>query len=210
MDLGTVVTKRTIEEAWHAGLKFFEDPQRLWRHESERGIAFDLPCLTLVATEPVHDVVPASYPYPQLVQQYMGWLYGLERESSLLHRRLFRWDDAGEQSFDQVAHIIDLLRRQPETRAATFSLWRPDIDLGSAYPPSPVAGSFRVLDDALHLFVVGRSADYWVGVVPDMLVMARLQHDVAVAIGTVAGPLVFHMWSAHMYENEYLANVVSR
>ena len=209
MDLGTVVTERTIERAWLEGLKCFQDPQRLWRHESERGIAFDLPCLTLVATEPAYDPIPLTYPYPQLVEQYMGWLYGPQRDTSLLHRRLFRWDGTGELSFDQESHIRQLLRRHPETRGAIFSLWRPDVDLGSAYPPSPVAGSFRVLDGALHLFVVGRSADYWVGTVPDMLVMARLQRDVADAINFPVGPLLFHMWSAHIYEDEYLANIVS-
>jgi hypothetical protein len=210
VDLGTVVTERTIEDAWQVGLQCFQDPQRLWRHESERGVAFDLPCLTLVATEPTYDPIPATYPYPQLVEQYMGWLYGQEREASLLHRRLFRWDCTGERFFNQASHIEEVLRQHPETRAAVFSLWRPDIDLGSAFPPSPVAGSFRVLDGALHLFVVGRSADYWVGTVPDMLVMARLQIEIATAIHVSTGPLLFHMWSAHMYEDVYLAHVLSR
>lgn len=208
VDIGKTITRLTIEDAWQAGLECFQDPRKLWRHESGRGVAFDLPCLTLVATEPSDTPVPSSYPYPQLVEQYMSWLYGDSREMSLLHRRLFRWDRSGESSFDQVEGITELIARQPETRGAIFSLWRPDADLGSPYPPSPVAGSFRVLDGLLHLFVVGRSADYWVGTVPDMLLMARLQSNIAETAGFPVGPLVFHMWSAHIYEDEYLAHVL--
>lgn len=208
MDIGAVVAERTIEEVWRAGFACFQDPRRLWRHESERGVAFDFPCLTLVAAEPAYEPIPAGYPYPRLVDEYMSWLFGDASDRSLLHRRLFRWDGGGESSIDQAARIAELLRRNPESRSAIFSLWRPDVDLESAYPPSPIAGSFRVLADGLHLFVVGRSADYWVGVVPDLLVMARLQHRVAEAIGRRVGSLLFHMWSAHIYEDEYLTNVL--
>jgi hypothetical protein len=208
MEIGAVVTGSTIEDAWLAGFAHFRDPRRLWRHESGRGVAFDLPCLTLVATEPAHYPIPRAYSYPQLVEESMAWLYGDGREVSLLYRRLFRWD-GHSGPLDQTAHITQLLQQQPETRSAVFSLWRPDVDPGSDYPPTPVAGSFRVVAGAVNLYVVTRSADYWVGVVPDMLVMARLQCDIANAIGFPVGPLLFHMWSAHVYEDEYLANVLS-
>jgi hypothetical protein len=208
MDIGTTITRVTIEAAWLAGLECFADPTRLWRHESDRGVAFDLPCLTLIATEPTDKPVPAAYPYPRLVTQYMSWLYGDSSGVSLLHRRLFAWHRAGESPLDQAAEIQQLIMRRPETRGAVFSLWRPESDLGSPYPPSPVAGSFRVLNGALHLFVVARSTDYWVGAVPDMLAMARLQEDTAKATGFTQGYLLFHMWSAHIYEDEYLANVL--
>jgi hypothetical protein len=210
MEIGTVVTRTTIAEAWLAGLGCFQDPSRLWRHESDRGVTFDLPCLTLIATEPADTQIPTRYPYPKLVEQYMSWLYGDSRDVSLLHRRLFSWDRADEEPFDQTLAITEILSRQPGTRSAVFSLWRPDADLGSPFPPSPVAGSFRVLDGSLHLFVVGRSADYWLGAIPDMVTMARLQSDIADSVGYPIGPLVFHMWSAHIYEDEYLANVFVR
>jgi hypothetical protein len=207
MDIGAVVTGRTIEDAWQAGLERFRDPGVLWRHESARGVAFDLPCMTLISTEPAPDPIPRRYPYPHLVAESMAWLYGNAREMSLLYRRLSCWDGGGGPH-DQTASLTCLLRTQPETRSAVFSFWRPETDPGSAYPPAPVAGSFRLVGGALHLYVVSRSADYWVGVVPDTLVFARLQHDIARSVGFPVGHLSFHMWSAHLYEDEYLANVL--
>jgi len=100
-----------------------------------------------------------------------------------------------------------MLARQPETRSAVYSLWSPEVDLESAYPVSPVAGAFRIIDGQLHQYVVGRSADYWVGVVPDMLILAQLQCEMAKGLHREVGALVFHMWSAHVYEDEYLAHV---
>lgn len=207
MEVGAVVTADTIGDAWRAGLSYFSDPARLYRHESERGVTFDLPCLTLVSSIPSPVPVPPEYPYPEIVDEYMGWMFGSSQDHSMLAKRLYRWSGKADYPLNQVVRIKEMLARQPETRSAVYSLWSPEVDLDSAYSVSPVAGTFRVIDKQLHQYVVGRSADYWVGAIPDMLILARLQCEMAKDLNYEVGSLVFHMWSAHIYEDEYLANV---
>jgi thymidylate synthase len=56
--------------------------------------------------------------------------------------------------------------------------------------------------------LVARSVDFWVGAVPEMIAYGRLSNELAAALRVGCGPLLYHSWSAHIYEDDCLAHVV--
>ena len=44
---GISVDAPTVATAWEAGLDLFKSPDGLYRHDSERGVAFEIPGMTL-------------------------------------------------------------------------------------------------------------------------------------------------------------------
>lgn len=204
---GASVRGTTLAEAWERGLRLFQSPADLYRHDSERGVAFEITGMTLLV-ESVEDLtIPARYRFPGLVTDYAERLFGSDIERSMLYQRMRNWQSATGQGIDQIAKIEEILNSSPGTRAAAFTLWRPEDDLQSSFPVSPVSGCFRIIAGHLQLQLVARSVDYWVGAVPELVAYGRLTGELAEKLLIKPGPLVFHMWSSHMYEDDCLAHV---
>jgi hypothetical protein len=206
---GTSVAGATIAEAWERGLLLFQSPAQLFRHDSERGVAFEITGMTVVVESAADLTAPARHPFPGLVADYAERLFGADRDQSMLYQRMRNWPAADGHAIDQIAALTDMLAVSPDTRAASFTLWRPEDDLGSAFPVSPVSGCFRIISGRLQLQLVARSVDYWVGAVPELLAYGRLVNELAGTLRVKPGPIVFHMWSAHIYEDDCLAHVAT-
>jgi len=203
------VTGATIAEAWEQGLLLFRSPADLYRHDSERGVAFEITGLNVVIESARDLTAPARYQFPGLVVDYAERLFGAERDRSLLYQRMRNWAVADGQPIDQITRLTEILAASPDTRAAAFTLWRPEDDLLSSYSVSPVSGCFRIISQCLELQLVARSVDFWVGAVPELIAYARLANELALTLRVKPGPIVYHMWSAHIYEDDCLAHVVA-
>lgn len=171
---------------------------------TRHGVSFDVPGLTIRLLDVTALRVPEIYEYPELVSDYHNRLFGDQRDVSLFYRRLRDWNVGGDP-VDQLEGLLDLLRTNPASRSAVFSTWLPHDDLGGDFPVSPVGGCFRLLQGKLHLLLTARSVDLWVGLVPELLAFARLLVDAAAGLRSEPGSLVYHAWSAHIYEADYLA-----
>lgn len=208
--IGAFARGETLAEAWERGLRLFEYPADLFRHDSERGVAFEITGMTVVIDSVEDLTLPARYQFPGLVADYAERLFGADRERSLLYQRMRNWHGADGKKIDQIARLADMLVASPDTRGAAFNLWQPGKDPGSAFPVSPVSGCFRVIAGQLQLQLVARSVDYWVGAVPELAAFGRLVNEESASLQLRPGPMVFHMWSAHIYEDDYLAHIASR
>jgi hypothetical protein len=204
---GASVRGATLADAWERGLRLFQSPADLFRHDSERGVAFEITGMTVVVESAQDLTVPARYRFPALVADYAERLFGIDRDQSMLYQRMRSWQAADGQRIDQIARLADVLARSPDTRAAAFTLWRPEDDLQSLFPVSPVSGCFRIIAGRLQLQLVARSVDYWVGAVPELVAYGRLTNELADSLRVKPGPIVFHMWSSHIYEDDCLAHV---
>jgi hypothetical protein len=206
---GASVSGATIAEAWEQALLLFRSPADLFRHDSERGVAFEITGLTVVIQSSKDLALPARYRFPGLVADYAERLFGADREQSLLYQRMRNWPVADGQVIDQVARLGQVLAASPDTRAAAFTLWRPEDDLQSSYSVSPVSGCFRIISGGLQLQLVARSVDLWVGAIPELVAYGRLSNELAATLRVEPGPIVYHAWSAHIYEDDCLAHVVA-
>jgi thymidylate synthase len=101
---------------------------------------------------------------------------------------------------DQVAWVVDHLRANPAARDAAITTFEPDTD--EAYVPCISLLDFWIPDASLELVVYAHSLDFGKKAYGNLVELARLQHEVAVAVGVPVGRLVLHVKTAHVYETE--------
>ena len=101
---------------------------------------------------------------------------------------------------DQVAWVIERLRADPQTRSASITTFQPHSD--TSYIPCVSLLDFWRPNGALELVVYAHSLDFGKKAYGNLVELARLQHEVAGAVGVPVGALVVHAKSAHVYEPE--------
>jgi len=102
---------------------------------------------------------------------------------------------------DQVAWVIERLRSDPECRSAAITTFQPHDD--TSYIPCVSLLDFWRARGALELVVYAHSLDFGKKAYGNLVELARLQHEVAGAVGAPIGSLVVHAKSAHVYEPEF-------
>jgi len=100
---------------------------------------------------------------------------------------------------DQVAWVVDRLA-DPECRSATITTFEPHTD--TSYIPCISLLDFWRVSGALDLVVYAHSLDFGKKAYGNLVELARLQHEVAGAVGCPVGTLVIHAKSAHVYAPE--------
>jgi thymidylate synthase len=101
---------------------------------------------------------------------------------------------------DQVAWVIDRLRRDPASRSAAITTFQPRTD--TAYLPCVSLLDFWLPGGAVELIVYAHSIDFGAKGYGNLAELASLQHLVAGQLGRPAGRLVMIIKSAHVYETE--------
>jgi thymidylate synthase len=112
--------------------------------------------------------------------------------------RLFDYEHSGR---DQVAWVIDRLRRYPATRSAAITTFQPHTD--STYIPCVSLLDFWLPDGAVELVVYAHSIDFGAKGYGNLVELAWLQHHVASALGRPVGRLLMIVKSAHVYRTEF-------
>jgi len=100
---------------------------------------------------------------------------------------------------DQVAWVIERLA-DPECRSAAITTFEPHTD--TTYVPCISLLDFWRVSGPLELVVYAHSLDFGKKAYGNLVELARLQHEVADAVGCAVGSLVVHAKSAHVYEPE--------
>lgn len=161
----------------------------------------ELPLVTLVVGDPdPDDELIASLADP-------GWLDWMKRNFTepddvpeLGDARSYAKRLRDYEGRDQVAWVIDRLRTDPEARSATITTFQPLSD--ASYVPCVSLLDFWQRGGALELVVYAHSLDFGKKAYGNLVELARLQHEIARAVGLPVGQLVIHAKSAHVYEPE--------
>jgi Thymidylate synthase len=121
--------------------------------------------------------------------------------------RLFDYEHSGR---DQVAWVIDRLRRDPATRSAAITTFQPHTD--TSYIPCVSLLDFWLPGGAVELVAYAHSIDFGAKGYGNLVELAALQHHVAGQLGRPVGRLLMMVKSAHIYETErdYLLGVLAR
>jgi thymidylate synthase len=112
--------------------------------------------------------------------------------------RLFDYDHCGR---DQVAWVIDRLRRDPATRSAAITTFQPHTD--SSYIPCVSLLDFWLPGGAVELVSYAHSIDFGAKGYGNLAELAWLQRHVAGELGRPAGRLLMVVKSAHVYESDF-------
>ncbi len=180
-------------------------------HQMRFDLADGFPLLT---TKKVH--------LPSIVHELLWFLTGGTNVRYLQERGVTIWDewadDDGELgpvyghqwrswprpdggTIDQVAQVIDLIRRNPDSRRLLVSAWNvADVDR-MKLPPCHVLFQFYVANGRLSCQLYQRSADVFLGVPFNIASYALLTMMVAQVCDLVPGEFVHTFGDAHLYLN---------
>jgi thymidylate synthase len=124
----------------------------------------------------------------------LGPVYGVQWRS---------WPTPDGGHIDQIAGIVDALRKDPNSRRLVVSAWNVSEIAKMALPPCHALFQFYVADGRLSLQLYQRSADLFLGVPFNIASYALLVHLVAQQTGLEVGDLVWTGGDCHIYDNHH-------
>lgn len=113
-------------------------------------------------------------------------------------------DDYAGQGVDQLAQVIDAIKRNPYDRRIILSAWNPKDIPAMALPPCHMFAQFYVAnpntaDARLSCLLYQRSCDMGLGVPFNIASYALLTRMIAHVCGIKPGELIHTMGDAHVY-----------
>ena len=102
---------------------------------------------------------------------------------------------------DQIAGLIEAIRKTPDSRRLIVSAWNPGEVDQMALPPCHTLWQVRILDGKLSLQLYQRSADMFLGVPFNIASYALLAVMLAHVTGYEPGEFVHSIGDAHIYSN---------
>jgi thymidylate synthase len=122
----------------------------------------------------------------------LGPVYGYQWRS---------WPTPGGGHIDQITEVIEMIRKNPDSRRLIVSAWNvADINT-MKLPPCHAFFQFYVADGRLSCQLYQRSADIFLGVPFNIASYALLTMMVAQVCGLEAGDFVHTLGDAHLYQN---------
>jgi thymidylate synthase len=115
--------------------------------------------------------------------------------------------------FDQIAHLIETIQRNPHSRRLVVTGWDPRQAEMVDLPPCHTLFQFKVEEGrTLHCQLYQRSADAFLGVPFNISSYALLLHLVAHVCELEPGEFVYTLGDYHIYKNhlEQVAELLSR
>ena len=111
------------------------------------------------------------------------------------------WPTRDGGTIDQIANVVDMIRRNPDSRRLIVTAWNPaDVDK-MALPPCHCLFQFYVANGKLSCQLYQRSADIFLGVPFNIASYALLTMVVAQVTGLQPGEFVHTLGDAHLYLN---------
>ena len=111
------------------------------------------------------------------------------------------WRTPDGKEVDQIANLIEGLKKNPDSRRHIVSAWNPaDVD-DMALPPCHTMFQFYVVDGRLSCQLYQRSGDTFLGIPFNIASYALLTMMVAQVCGLKPGDFVHTIGDAHIYLN---------
>ena len=122
----------------------------------------------------------------------LGPVYGYQWRS---------WHAPDGRVIDQIAQLVDGLRKNPDSRRHIVSAWNPADIERMKLPPCHALFQFYVAEGKLSCQLYQRSADIFLGVPFNIASYALLTLMVAQVCGYQPGDFVHTLGDAHLYSN---------
>ena len=113
------------------------------------------------------------------------------------------WPAPDGRKIDQLANVIDQIKRNPDSRRLMVSAWNPGEVDSMALPPCHCLFQFYVADGKLSCQLYQRSADTFLGVPFNIASYSLLTMMIAQECGLQPGDFIHTMGDAHIYLNHF-------
>jgi thymidylate synthase len=124
----------------------------------------------------------------------LGPVYGVQWRS---------WPTPNGGSLDQISKLLEMIRKNPDSRRLIVSAWNPALVDQMALPPCHTLFQFYVADGRLSCQLYQRSADLFLGVPFNIASYALLTLMLAQVTGLQPGDFVHTFGDAHIYSNHF-------
>ncbi|MGE3475053.1 MAG: thymidylate synthase [Rhodospirillaceae bacterium] len=111
------------------------------------------------------------------------------------------WPAPGGGAIDQIARVVDSIKKNPDSRRHIVSAWNPAAVDDMALPPCHTLFQFYVADGKLSCQLYQRSGDIFLGVPFNIASYALLTMMIAQVTGLKPGDFVHTLGDAHLYTN---------
>jgi thymidylate synthase len=191
----------TIGAAWLAVARRILADGIVSRYDDQPIREISLVTLNVARPDP-HDAIIARHADPERLAWMHGNFTGHSPVAELggadsYATRLFDYEHSGR---DQVAWVINRLRRDPAARSATITTFQPRSD--TAYIPCISLLDFWLPGGMVELVAYAHSIDFGAKGHANLVELAALQQHVADALGLSPGRLLMIIKSAHVYETD--------
>lgn len=122
----------------------------------------------------------------------LGPVYGYQWRS---------WPTPNGGSIDQITNLVNMIKKNPDSRRLIVSAWNPSLIDQMALPPCHCLFQFYVADGKLSCQLYQRSADIFLGVPFNIASYSLLTLMVAQVCGLKPGEFVHTFGDAHLYTN---------
>jgi len=113
------------------------------------------------------------------------------------------WSAPDGRTIDQIAWVVDEIRRNPDSRRLIVSAWNVADLPKMALQPCHTMFQFYVADGKLSCQLYQRSGDIFLGVPFNIASYALLTQMVAQVCGLAPGDFVHTLGDAHLYSNHF-------
>ena len=124
----------------------------------------------------------------------LGPVYGAQWRS---------WPDNDGGHVDQIAAVVEAIRKTPNSRRLIVSAWNPALVDEMALPPCHCLFQFYVAEGRLSCQLYQRSGDIFLGVPFNIASYALMTAMVAQVTGLKPGTFVHTLGDAHIYHNHF-------
>lgn len=124
----------------------------------------------------------------------LGRVYGIQWRN---------WRAPDGRTVDQVAELIEKLKKTPYDRRLIVSAWNPGELADMALPPCHMFFQCFVADGRLSLHMVQRSCDMFLGVPFNIASYSLLLHMLAQVTGLKAHECILTLQDAHIYHEHF-------
>lgn len=111
------------------------------------------------------------------------------------------WEAADGRRIDQIAEVVEAIRRNPDSRRHLVSAWNVGEVDRMKLPPCHFAFQFYVADGKLSCMLTMRSVDTFLGLPFNIASYALLTHMVAQQTGLEPGEFIWSGGDVHIYAN---------
>jgi thymidylate synthase len=111
------------------------------------------------------------------------------------------WETPDGRAIDQIAGLVDLIKRDPASRRQIVTAWNPADLHKMALAPCHCLFQTQVANGRLNLQLYQRSADVFLGVPFNIASYALLTHMLAQQCGLEPGVFVWTGGDCHLYAN---------
>lgn len=125
-------------------------------------------------------------------QGNLGPVYGYQWRS---------WPAPDGRHIDQISHLVDMIKKNPDSRRLIVSAWNPSLVDEMALPPCHALFQFYVANGKLSCQLYQRSADIFLGVPFNIASYALLTMMVAQVCDLELGDFVWTGGDCHLYSN---------